>query len=246
MGDSDGSHPAPLSRQIPALGILTLRIIPEGGQASNALAARDADRSWNGEDSHDSGTDVRRQASLSRECTYPDFMKYKPLYFKGTEWVVELTQWFERIETVFGISNCTMENQIKIASCTLLGSAITWWNSHVRTVGHDVVYAMTWTNLNTQMMTWAKVPTAKKLQIKKRGVEIWGKRKESDKIEELSNKGIIEAQFLTVELGVVCLRRKDGSFSISAIDYREGCDLFSDRNKIGNHEEHLKANSRIA
>nr|GEX03396.1 hypothetical protein [Tanacetum cinerariifolium] len=32
---------------------------------------------------------VRRQAPLARECTYSDFMKCKPLYFKGTEGVVE-------------------------------------------------------------------------------------------------------------------------------------------------------------
>ncbi|GJS09569.1 reverse transcriptase domain-containing protein [Tanacetum coccineum] len=49
---------------------------------------RDADRSLNGEDSHDSGTGVRRQALPARECTYPDFMKCKPLYFKGTEGTV--------------------------------------------------------------------------------------------------------------------------------------------------------------
>ncbi|GJZ56691.1 hypothetical protein Tco_0612185 [Tanacetum coccineum] len=35
----------------------------------------------------------RRQAPLAHECTCPDFMKCKPLYFKGTEGVVELTQW---------------------------------------------------------------------------------------------------------------------------------------------------------
>nr|GEV38506.1 retrotransposon protein, putative, unclassified [Tanacetum cinerariifolium] len=58
---------------------------------ADALAARDADRSQNGEDNHDSGMSVRRQASLARECTYQDFMKCKPLYFKGTERVVELT-----------------------------------------------------------------------------------------------------------------------------------------------------------
>nr|GEZ92815.1 hypothetical protein [Tanacetum cinerariifolium] len=57
----------------------------------------DADKSQNGEDSHDSGTSVRRQAPLAHECTYPDFMKCKPLYFKGTEGVFELTQWFERM-----------------------------------------------------------------------------------------------------------------------------------------------------
>nr|GFB47585.1 hypothetical protein [Tanacetum cinerariifolium] len=94
---------------------------------------------------------VRRQAPPARECTYQDFMKCKPLYFNGTEGVVELTQWFERIETVFRISNCTVENQIKFATCTLLGSALTWWNSHVTTVGPDVAYAMTWINLKKKM-----------------------------------------------------------------------------------------------
>ncbi|GJV87992.1 hypothetical protein Tco_1531930 [Tanacetum coccineum] len=65
------------------------RLIDQG--VADALAARDAERSRNGEDTHDSGTGVRRQAPLARECTYPDFMKCKPLYFKGTEGVIELT-----------------------------------------------------------------------------------------------------------------------------------------------------------
>ncbi|GKD88124.1 putative reverse transcriptase domain-containing protein, partial [Tanacetum coccineum] len=111
------------------------RLIDHG--VVDALAARDAGRSRNGKDSHDSGTSVRRQAPPAHECTYLDFMKYKPLYFKGTEGVVELTQWFKRMETVLRISNCTMDNQIKFATYTLLGSALTWWNSHVKTVGHD-------------------------------------------------------------------------------------------------------------
>ncbi|GKE49178.1 hypothetical protein Tco_1480436 [Tanacetum coccineum] len=58
---------------------------------ANSLAARDVDRSMNGDDSYNSGTGVRRQAPPARECTYPDFMKCKPLYFKGTEGVIELT-----------------------------------------------------------------------------------------------------------------------------------------------------------
>ncbi|GJW28355.1 reverse transcriptase domain-containing protein [Tanacetum coccineum] len=78
-------------------------------------------------------------------------MKCKPLYFKGTEGVVELTQWFERMETVFRISNCSVENQIKFSTCTLLSSALTWWNSHVMTVTHDVAYAMTWADLRKKM-----------------------------------------------------------------------------------------------
>ncbi|GKB76476.1 putative reverse transcriptase domain-containing protein, partial [Tanacetum coccineum] len=143
------------------------RLIAQG--VADVLAEREATRSGNSKDSHDSGMGGRRQAPLARECTYPDFMKCKPLYFKDTEGVVELTQWYERMETVFRISNCTMENQIKFATCTLLESALTWWNSHVRTVGHDVAYAMTWKNLK-KMMTNKYCPRG---EIKKLEVEMW-------------------------------------------------------------------------
>ncbi|GKA42219.1 putative ribonuclease H-like domain-containing protein [Tanacetum coccineum] len=50
-----------------------------------ALAARDANR--NGDDSHASGMGVRGNEYAARECTYPDFLKCKPLNFKGTEGV---------------------------------------------------------------------------------------------------------------------------------------------------------------
>ncbi|GKA72745.1 hypothetical protein Tco_0778961 [Tanacetum coccineum] len=78
-------------------------MIDEGVTA--VLAARATTR--NGDDSHTSGTGVRRNERAVRECTYQDFMKCQPLFFRGTEGVVDLTQWFERMETVFRISNCT-------------------------------------------------------------------------------------------------------------------------------------------
>ncbi|GJY80881.1 putative reverse transcriptase domain-containing protein, partial [Tanacetum coccineum] len=136
---------------------------------TNALATRDADRNTNGDDSHNSGTGVRRTERVARECTYPDFMKCQPLNFKGTEGVVELIQWFEKMETVFSISNCSVENQIKFSTCTLLAGALTWWNSHVRTVGHDVAYAMTWTDLKKKM-TDKYCPRG---EIKKLEAELW-------------------------------------------------------------------------
>ncbi|GKC53183.1 putative reverse transcriptase domain-containing protein, partial [Tanacetum coccineum] len=108
----------------------------------------DATRSRNDEDNHDSGMGVRRQAPLAHECTYPDFMKCKPLYFNGTEGVVELTQ-----------------------------CALTWWNAHVRTVGHDVAYVMTWINLK-KMMTDKYCPRD---EVKKLEVEMWNlKVKDTD------------------------------------------------------------------
>ncbi|GJW70805.1 putative reverse transcriptase domain-containing protein [Tanacetum coccineum] len=140
------------------------------------LAARDENR--NGDDSHTSGTGGRRTERIVRECTYQDFMKCKPLYFKGTEGVVELTQWFERMETVFRISNCPVENQVKFSTCTLLAGALTWWNSHVMTVSHDAAYAMTWADLRKKM-TDKYCP---RNEMKKLEAELMFP-KESDKIE---------------------------------------------------------------
>nr|GEZ33087.1 hypothetical protein [Tanacetum cinerariifolium] len=80
-----------------------------------ASATRDALRSTNGDDSHNSKTGVRRTERAARECTYTDFLKCQPLPFKGTEGVASLSQWCERMESVFHISNCTAENQVKFA-----------------------------------------------------------------------------------------------------------------------------------
>ncbi|GKE26145.1 hypothetical protein Tco_1441529, partial [Tanacetum coccineum] len=65
----------------------------------------------------------------------------------GTEGVVGLTCWFEKMEMVFHISNCPQKNQVKYATCTLLDNALTWWNTHKRTIRIEAAYAMTWTEL---------------------------------------------------------------------------------------------------
>ncbi|GKC46028.1 reverse transcriptase domain-containing protein [Tanacetum coccineum] len=98
---------------------------------ADTLAERDADRSRNDDDSHDSGTGGRRQAPPTRECTYSDFLKCQPLNFKG--------------------------------------NALTWWNSHVKTVTHEVAYAMTWKTLK-KMMTDIYCPRG---EIKKLEIEMW-------------------------------------------------------------------------
>nr|GEW50069.1 putative reverse transcriptase domain-containing protein [Tanacetum cinerariifolium] len=98
------------------------------------------------------GEGLRRPVQLVRVCSYTDFMKCQPLNFKGTEGVVGLSQWLEKIESVFHISGCAIDNQVKFATCTLLGAALTWWNGHVRTLGHDVAYAMTWGTLKKKLM----------------------------------------------------------------------------------------------
>ncbi|GKD46199.1 hypothetical protein Tco_1270844 [Tanacetum coccineum] len=67
--------------------------------------------------------------------------------FNKTEGVVGLTRWFEKMETVFHISNCSEKYQVKYALCTLLNSALTWWNSYKRTIGIEAAYAMSWAEL---------------------------------------------------------------------------------------------------
>ncbi|GKC92933.1 reverse transcriptase domain-containing protein, partial [Tanacetum coccineum] len=157
-----------------------------------ALAARDANT--NGVDIHNSRTGVRRNDRATRECTYPDFMRCQPLNFKGTEGVVELTQWVEKMETVFCISNCSVENQINFSTCTLLGNALTWWNSYVRTVGNDVAYAMTWTELKKKMTN----NYCPRTEIKMLKVELW----------DLKMKGtnVIGYNQRFQELALLCVR----------------------------------------
>ncbi|GJY01888.1 putative reverse transcriptase domain-containing protein [Tanacetum coccineum] len=61
---------------------------------------------------------------VARECTYQDFLKCQPLNFNGTEGVVGLTRWIEKMET----------------------------NSHKRAIRFEAAYAMKWTELMKLMI----------------------------------------------------------------------------------------------
>ncbi|GJT25635.1 hypothetical protein Tco_0895572 [Tanacetum coccineum] len=99
----------------------------------------------------------RGDRPIARECTYQDFMKCQPLNFKGTEGVVRLIRWFEKMETMFHINNCPEKYQVKYATCTLLNSSLTWWNSHKRTIGTEAAFVMSWREL-MKLMTEVYCP----------------------------------------------------------------------------------------
>ncbi|GJY48233.1 reverse transcriptase domain-containing protein [Tanacetum coccineum] len=122
-----------------------------------------------GDESHNSHTRIRGTVRTPRECTYKDFLNCKPFTFKGTEGVVVLSQWFEKIKSVFDISNCAVENQVKFTTYTFLRNALTWWNSHMKTVTQDVAYAMDWKALK-KMMTVKYCPRG---EIKKLEIKLW-------------------------------------------------------------------------
>nr|GEZ52945.1 hypothetical protein [Tanacetum cinerariifolium] len=79
---------------------------------------------------------------MARECTFQNFLKCKPHTFSGTEGVVGLTRW---------------------------NSALTWWNSHKRTIGVDATYAMKWVGL-MKLMTEVYCP---RNEVHKMETELW-------------------------------------------------------------------------
>ncbi|GKC56951.1 putative reverse transcriptase domain-containing protein, partial [Tanacetum coccineum] len=136
------------------------------GSDARALDHHEASRDA---DSHIySHEDNRRNVQTACPCFYADFMKCQPLNFKGTEGVVGLTRWIEKMESVFNISGCAIENQVKFATCTLLGAALTWWNGQIRSLGPDA-YSMTWEVLKKKM-TDKYCPQG---EIKKLEIELW-------------------------------------------------------------------------
>ncbi|GKC34608.1 hypothetical protein Tco_1046992 [Tanacetum coccineum] len=139
---------APRTRTTPATATATTPITDAAIRAlisrgvDDALAEHEIQRNnnLNGDRSQGSRSGIARPVRPTHECTYTDFLKCQPMNFKGTEGVFGLTQWFERMEIVFNISNCAVENQVKFATYTLHGVALTWWKSHVKIVGHDATY----------------------------------------------------------------------------------------------------------
>nr|GEU55541.1 reverse transcriptase domain-containing protein [Tanacetum cinerariifolium] len=138
--------------------------------------------STNGDGSHSSDEDNRRNVQTTRPCFYADFMKCQHLNFNRTKGVVGLTWWIEKMESVFNISSYAIENQVKFATCTLLGAALTWWNCQIRSLGPDA-YSMTWEVLKNKM-TDKYYPQG---EIKKLEIELWNLKfvaNETEKIDK--------------------------------------------------------------
>nr|GEV60244.1 hypothetical protein [Tanacetum cinerariifolium] len=138
-------------------------------------------KSTNGDGSHSFGEGPTRPVQSVRACSYSDFMKCQPLNFKGTKVVIGLSCWFEKMESVFHISGCVVENQVKFTTCTMLDATLTWWNGHVRTLGHDAAYDMTWGTLKKKL-TDKYCP---KGEIKKLKIKLWNLKFLADETEKV-------------------------------------------------------------
>ncbi|GJT96744.1 putative reverse transcriptase domain-containing protein [Tanacetum coccineum] len=145
---------------------------------AEALEAYEADRNIKNvvENECDNGNgNGGRAMQAAYECTYKEFLNCQPLNFKGTKRVVGLVRWFEKMESVLYISNYTPRCQVKNATCTLQNDALTWWNSHKRTIRTDAAYAMTWKEL-MRLMTEVYCPRNEMVPEEEDIIErfIWG------------------------------------------------------------------------
>ncbi|GJT06055.1 putative reverse transcriptase domain-containing protein [Tanacetum coccineum] len=98
-----------------------------GGDDNGNGAGNGNNRGNNDVGNENHNVNGRGDRPVARECTYQDFMKCQPLSFKGTEGVVGLI------------------------------SALTWWNSHKRTIRTNAAYALSWREL-IKLMTEVYCP----------------------------------------------------------------------------------------
>ncbi|GJU15169.1 putative reverse transcriptase domain-containing protein [Tanacetum coccineum] len=154
--------------------------------------------SGGGDGSHSSHENNPRNMHTARPCYYADFMKCHPLNFKGTEGVVGLTRWIEKMESVFNISGCAVENQVKFATCTLMDAALTWWNSLIRSLGPDA-YTMTWVVLKKKM-TDKYCPLG---EVQKLEIELWNLKVKGNDVPAYTNRfqelALICTKFVSTE-----------------------------------------------
>ncbi|GJX84044.1 putative reverse transcriptase domain-containing protein [Tanacetum coccineum] len=80
-----------------------------GGNGGNGYGGNG--ENGNGNRNRNYGMNYRGFMQVARECTFQDFLKCKPQNFSGTEDVIGLTHWFDKMETVFNISNCPSKYQ---------------------------------------------------------------------------------------------------------------------------------------
>ncbi|GKA89915.1 putative reverse transcriptase domain-containing protein [Tanacetum coccineum] len=117
-------------------------------------------------------------------CSHKTFMNGKLHSFNGTEGVVGLRRWIEKVEQVFEICKCTEEDKVMFAASTFEGRALTWWNGNVHTLGLVNANRIPWTEFKT-MMTMEYCPA---IEIQRMEQELWTLTLKGDDIEAYNNR----------------------------------------------------------
>nr|GEV04610.1 hypothetical protein [Tanacetum cinerariifolium] len=125
----------------------------------------------------------RNVAPEVRKCTYKSFLNCNPHIFSGIEVAVGLSRRFEKLESVFRISNYADENKVKSTTCILQGRALTWCNGYFHSVGIDAAYLTPWTKLKEIMIT----EYCPRNEVQKMEQELWNLNLMGDDISGYTN-----------------------------------------------------------
>nr|GFA50944.1 hypothetical protein [Tanacetum cinerariifolium] len=117
-------------------------------------------------------------------CSHKTFMNGKPHPFNGTEDVVGLRRWIEKLEQVFEICKCAEEDKVMFAASTFEGRALTWWNRNVHTLGLVNANRIHWVEFKS-MMTTEYFPATEIQRIEE---ELWMLTLKGDDIEAYNNR----------------------------------------------------------
>ncbi|KAD3067306.1 hypothetical protein E3N88_35186 [Mikania micrantha] len=98
----------------------------------------------NAETHHTTGTTTTTPDPPRQGCTYKYFASYNPPTFTGKEGAAGLLRWIEEMENKLKISQCLEEHKVSYAACSFKESALTWWNTQVKTLGSATIDLMGW------------------------------------------------------------------------------------------------------
>nr|GEX34207.1 retrotransposon protein, putative, Ty3-gypsy subclass [Tanacetum cinerariifolium] len=102
------------------------------------IAAERARHANDGNNARGSGPIRGQDATPAvRECTFAGFMKCNPIVFHDTKGSVKLQRWFEKTESVFGISKYAEGKKVKFTAATLFLSSRRNSKNRARIMEHE-------------------------------------------------------------------------------------------------------------
>ncbi|GJY90260.1 putative reverse transcriptase domain-containing protein [Tanacetum coccineum] len=72
--------------------------------------------------------------------------------YDGNGGAVVLTRWIEKMESVHDMSGCSNDQKVKYIAGSFKGTALTWWNSQIRTLSWEVTVSISWNDFKFMMI----------------------------------------------------------------------------------------------